>query len=245
MLLTGCNNDSTTEAQKTGVLKINLTDAPAVYDSVNITFTQVSAHIDTNWVTVVNAPVTYDLLDLTNGNFTVLGAADVPAGHYTQIRIKIDAAEIGVDGEVYPLDVPSGAQTGLKFGPEFTIAAGSTYELMVDFDVDQSIVVTGPKNNPNSYKLKPHLRVVAMATAGSISGKVNNPEHVPTAYAIQGTDTLTSAQVNLADSTFKLTYLAGGLYTVSVRDTLDQSYAQDNVLVTVGSDTDLGVITLQ
>ena len=31
----------------------------------------------------------------------------MPVGKYTQIRIKIFDAEIGVDGQVYPLSVPS------------------------------------------------------------------------------------------------------------------------------------------
>jgi len=244
LIWAGCKKDATA-VKDTALLKIYLTDAPAAYDSINITFTEVSAHLDSAWITVVNDPITYDLLDLSNGKFDLLGAADVPAGHYTQIRIKIDAAEIGVDGEVYPLAVPSGAQTGLKLGPEFTIEAGSTYELMVDFDANRSIVTTGPRNNPNSYKLKPHLRMIAKAVAGSISGKATNPENLPVAYAIQGTDTLSSAQVSLTDSTFVLSYLPEGLYTVSVRDTSDQSYSQDHVLVTAGSNNDIGLITLQ
>jgi len=244
MILTGCKEDSTS-AVDNGRLRIYLTDAPAVYDSVNITFTEVSAHLDSDWISVFTEPVTYDLLDLSGGKFEVLGAADVPAGHYTQIRIKIDAAEIGVDGNVYPLEVPSGAQTGLKFGPEFTIAAGSTYELVVDFDANRSIVVTGPKSNPTGYKLKPHLRVVAKAIAGSISGQVTNPENIPVAYAIQGPDTVTSASINMADSKFVLGFLPEGFYTVSIRDTLDHSFSQDNVEVNAGADNDLGLLTLQ
>jgi hypothetical protein len=116
---------------------------------------------------------------------------------------------------------------------------------MVDFDASRSIVTTGPRNDPNGYKLKPHLRVVAKATTGSISGMVLNPENLPFAYAIQGTDTLTSAQVSLNDSTFMLTYLPDGLYTVSVRDSLDRSYNQDDVPVVSGANNNIGLITLQ
>ncbi len=244
VILIGCKEDSTS-AVDNGRLRIYLTDAPAAYDSVNITFSEVSAHLDSAWISVLTEPITYDLLDLSGGKFQVLGAAEIPAGHYTQIRIKIDDAKIGVDGNVFPLEVPSGAQTGLKFGPEFTIVAGSTYELMVDFDASRSIVVTGSHNNPNGYKLKPHLRVVAKAVAGSISGQVTNPDNVPTAYAIQGQDTVTSASINMADSTFVLGFLPEGLYTVSIRDTSDHSFNQENVLVTLGANNDIGSVTLQ
>jgi hypothetical protein len=240
----GCKEDSSTNVGETGELRLFLTDAPAAYDSINITFSEISAHLDSSWITVVTDPITYNLLELNNGTFEVLGAADVPAGHYTQIRIKIAAAEISVNGEVYPLAVPSGAQTGLKLGPEFTIEAGSAYELMVDFDASRSIVTTGPPYNPQSYKLKPHLRVVAVAITGSIFAKVSNPDYLPIAYAIQGTDTVSSAFVDPMDSTFMLTYLSEGAYTVSVRDTLQQSYNLQNVQVTAGETNNLGEISL-
>ncbi|NIV11174.1 MAG: DUF4382 domain-containing protein, partial [Aliifodinibius sp.] len=54
---------------------------------------------------------------------------------------------------------------------QFTITEGSTYELVVDFDVNRSIVITGPPHNPG-YKLKPHLRVMPLAVSGSISGTI-------------------------------------------------------------------------
>ena len=134
IILIGCETNSTgIESEEKGTLTIYLTDAPADYDSVNITFSEVSAHIDSEWVVVQGEPVTVDLLEWSNGKSMVLGSADVPAGKYTQIRIKIDDAEIGVNDQVYPLDITSGAQTGLKLGPQFSIEAGSSYDLIVDF----------------------------------------------------------------------------------------------------------------
>ena len=246
IILTGCETNTTgIESGQTGTLTIYLTDAPAAYDSVNITFSEVSAHIDSEWVVVQGDPVTVDLLEWSNGKSMVLGSADVPAGKYTQIRIKIDEAEIGVNDQVYPLDVPSGAQTGLKFGPQFSIEAGSSYELIVDFDACRSIVTMGSKKDPKGYKLKPRLRVIAMAITGSISGTVSNHENLPIAYAIQEGDTITSSIVNGDDGYFKLSFLPEGLYKVSVADTSENSYNQDDVRVNVGMSNNLGIITLQ
>ena len=96
IILIGCETNSTgIESEQKGTLTIYLTDATADYDSVNITFSEVSAHIDSDWVVVQGDPVTVDLLKWSNGKSMVLGSADVPAGKYTQIRIKIDDAEIG------------------------------------------------------------------------------------------------------------------------------------------------------
>jgi len=243
--LSGCEKDATGLESGQGRLNVYMTDAAALYDSVNITFSQVSAHIDSDWVMVTGDPVTVDLLKWTNGKKLLIGSADVPAGKYTQVRILIDDAEIGVDGEVYPLDVPSGAQTGLKFGPQFTIEEGSIYDLVFDFDVNRSIVVNGPKKSPKGYKLKPHMRMIAIAVAGSISGTVSNPKDVPIAYAIQEEDTITSSLVDTVGGYFMLGFLAEGEYTVSIVDTNALEYNQDNVMVIVGENNNLDSVTLE
>jgi len=159
--------------------------------------------------------------------------------------LMIQEAEVIVDGQSISLTVPSSLQTGLKLGPEFTLEPGMTYELVVDFDVARSIVVNGPKHDPNSYTLKPYLRCVPRAISGSISATITNPEHLPVAYALQNSDTITSAIVDTLGGYFQLSFLPEGSYTVSVRDTLDQFYNQDNVLVAIGENNDLGQITLQ
>lgn len=240
----GCDKNPTTSAEN-GTLRISLTDAPAQFEAVNITFSEISAHIDGNWIVVVGDPVTLNLLEWNNGKSIVLGAAGVPAGQYTQIRIKIDSAKVVFNGATYPVTVPSGSQTGLKLIAEFMVAAGSTFELILDFDACRSVVTTGPPNNPNGFILKPTIRVVPMAITGSISGLVINPENSPVAYAIAGSDTVTSTSVDINSGEFMLAFLPEGLYTVSVRDAIAQSFEENDVGVVVGSDHDLGVITLQ
>ncbi|TFH00939.1 MAG: DUF4382 domain-containing protein [Calditrichales bacterium] len=243
--LSACYKDATGIADGQARLNVYLTDAPAAYDSVNISFSQVSAHIDSEWVSVSGDPVTVDLLSLTNGNTILLGSADIPAGHYTQVRVIIDSAEIGVDGNVWDLTVPSGAQTGLKMGPEFTVEEGSIYEMIIDFDASRSIVVMGGKNHPKGYKLKPHLRMIMKAVSGSVSGMVTNPQDAPVAYAIQATDTVTSAFVDTLSGHFKLGFLPVGEYKIAVADTNSLSYEQTGVWVIAGENNDLGEITLQ
>jgi hypothetical protein len=245
IVITGCKKDTTgIDPPQEGTLKIYLTDAAAVYDSVNITFAEISAHLNSTWLTVVTDTMTINLLDWSNGNSMILGSNNVPAGKYTQIRIKIIDAEIGVDGQVFPLEVPSGAQTGLKFGPQFTISEGSTYEMVIDFDVSRSIVTTGPPNSPTGYKLKPRIRITSIAVTGSISGTVLNTGNLPTAYAIQYGDTVTSSIVDTTSGNFKLAFLPEGLYTVDVSDTSSGYFSIDNINVTTGSNFDLGDLSL-
>jgi hypothetical protein len=246
----GCEKNSTESSSNnsagTAMLRLYLTDAPAaVYDSVNITFSEVSAHLDSSWIILSDSLMRINLLDFMNGKTVILGSNDVPAGHYTQIRLKIQDAYVVVDGQQHNMDVPSGSTSGLKFGPEFTLQEGLTYEMVVDFDVNRSIVTTGPPVSPKGYKLKPVIRITSMAITGSISGTVTNPEHLPLAYAIQNQDTITSSLPDTLSGFFRLSFLPAGTYTVSVRDTLDQSFEQADVVVTTGNNTDLGSITLQ
>ena len=169
-----------------GVLTINITDKPAVYEAVFITFTQVSVHKaqgvdndtdndtdnggdnatnDTNgWIIISNQEQGFDLLQLQNGEFTLLAKAKLAAGDYTQIRLKItDALDandepktyVMVDGEKHPLVVPSGTKSGLKLVHPFTIASDNT-TLYLDFDAEKSVNQTGN----GAYHLNPTIEVL-------------------------------------------------------------------------------------
>jgi len=230
---------------QTGTLKVDITDATGDFDAVNITFSEVSAHIDSEWVNVSIEPQTVNLLDFTNGETFEIGSNEVPAGHYTQVRLKIDEAEVVIDGDAHPVTIPSNAQTGLKLVLNFTIPEGETVKVILDFDVHRSIITTGPPSSPRSYMMKPTIRATTMASTGSISGVVTNPTDAPTAFAIAEGDTITSTPVDVADGNFKLAFLPAGIYTVAVEDTAGAAFQQDGVEVLVGMDTDLGSITLQ
>jgi hypothetical protein len=245
----GCEEDSTINnpnISQNGWLTVFLTDANiSAFDSVNVTFTELSAHLDSSWITVLDTPRTINLLVLNNGKTIVLGNSEMTAEHYTQIRLKISESYLVQSGFRHIMKVPSGSQTGLKIGPEFTINPGSTYELVIDFDVCRSIVLTGLPSQPTSYKLKPHLRVLPKAITGSISGEISNPANIPVVAAIQNEDTVTTSLPDTLTGYFMLSFLPAGFYDVAVSDTLNQNYIQQNIEVKAGQNTDLGSITLE
>jgi len=245
LFLCGCSEKSTNPKDGKTVLRVYLTDAVSQYDAVNITFTEVSAHIDSAWVVLSNQTQQVNLLEWNNGNTLLLGQAEVQAGQYTQIRLKISAAEVVWNGQTYPMTVPSGAQSGLKLLSNFELVPGSTYEIVLDFDAERSVVVTGPRNNPNGFKLKPTIRAVAAALTGSISGTVVNSGDLPVAYAVANNDTIASAAVNATNGFFRLAFLPPQSYTVLVSDTTGKSFARSNVPVTQGQDYALGQVILQ
>lgn len=239
-----CSDDSSSPATM-GTLSIRITDAPANYEQVNITFAEIAAHVDGRWVVVSASPVTINLLEWNNGNSVEVGRADLGPGKCTQIRLMVTHAEVVVGGVTHTLDIPSADQTGLKLITNFDIVAGSTYELILDFDAHRSIITTGPPFNPTGYKLRPTIRVIEQAMTGSIKGIVTNLEHPALATASQGGVLITSTPVTMVNGEFRLAFLAAGDYDVRVEDILGNFYEQSAIEVLAGRTSDIGNITLE
>ncbi|MCK6576227.1 DUF4382 domain-containing protein [Myxococcota bacterium] len=193
----GCSSDDATSGTSGGQgrVEVRLTDAPGPYEAVPITIARVEAHrsggaaadpedagagdagVDGDgddgggWIVLVDTPQTHDLLQLQNGVEAALGGRDLPAGHYTQIRLILSDANVVVGGATEPLKVPSGFQTGFKLNHDFHVEADTTYALVLDFDAQASIKETGA-----GYLLTPVLSVKSFepipesADAGAAAG---------------------------------------------------------------------------
>ena len=170
----------------TGTLALYLSDAPIDAENVTgvyITINEIQYHINDQWTTCeeFDGPKTYNLLELTNGNSTLLGELTLPGGHYNQIRFMLDIPEMGqdpynpgcciewADNSTSPLFVPSGNTTGYKAVGQFTVPNNGTVELTADFDVRKAVVLADAH-----YILKPTIRLVANNEAGRISGSIAN-----------------------------------------------------------------------
>ena len=83
---------------------------------------------------------TFDLLDI-KGIEQFLGESEVEAGKYTQLRLTVEKIEVALGGGKLQLaNLPSGV---LKFVRPFDVVAGETVEILIDFDADRSVNVTG------------------------------------------------------------------------------------------------------
>jgi hypothetical protein len=146
--------------------------------------------------TLKNAPVQVDLLGLANSSCFLADLGDkleLQPGSYQQIRVILapDSASSSVtgnkcgnasncvvlaaDSSVHSLALSSEATTGIKIpsgqiaNGQFTISAGQTKDLNIDFNACASIVVQGN----GQYRLKPVLHAGEVAaTSTSINGKV-------------------------------------------------------------------------
>ncbi len=146
---------------KTGTIEVRVTDAPPKYTVTQI-IVEISEDEEEGGVQVHRADdegggvwETIDILEDQNpfvlypdllGLEQVLAVGDVDAGKYTQIRMTVEMVEVTYlengDGEAKTVEatIPSGE---LKFVRPFDVVAGGTTTLIIDFDADKSVVVTG------------------------------------------------------------------------------------------------------
>lgn len=198
----GCGGSGgSTSSSQQGTLGVSLTDAPACgFAAVNVTVNKVRVHQSatadensTGWSDITLSPSRkINLLSLTNGALENLGQVPLPVGHYTQMRLVLDANtgttvanSVVLSGTVaeIPLNTPSSVQSGIKLINEFDVAEGQRVDLVLDFNACKSVVPRGI----GGYALMPVISVIPTVVNG-IDGFVD-----PTLIA---SNARVSAQVN-------------------------------------------------
>lgn len=176
LLLTGCGGDGGSAQANSSTLHLNLIDGPiSSATKVWVQFSGVEVKPVSGDAQTFNfSPAKgFDLLTLQKGNAaTLLGDTSVAAGEYEWIRLILDStagSSYIVDGTgQHTLQIPSGAETGLKLVRGFTMPAGGRADFTVDFVLDKSIIAP-PGQSPN-YMMKPVLRITDNLQVGTISG---------------------------------------------------------------------------
>jgi len=130
---------------------------------------------DCQWESLATLGGTYNLLELVDGVMaTLVDSEELPTGTYNQMRLMLDDQQddslnifgkphphpqylIDEGGDVHPMKVPSGYETGIKLVHPFDIVEGRTTELLLDFDVADSVVKAG---NSGKYLLKPTIKII-------------------------------------------------------------------------------------
>jgi hypothetical protein len=254
----------------TGRVSVSLTDMPVDHaDQVVIAVSGVAFKPDGSGPEQVVdfAPRDINLLQYQNGLTAVL-LQDTPmeAGRYQWLRLIVDAepnvrdSYIVIDGQECELNVPSGAQSGLKMHRPIDVPAGGSLALTVDFDLHQSVhAPPGQASDAcaTGYVLRPTLRLVNDADVGAIDGTVSfesgtvPPECQPNVYVYEGTvvaddsedETATSpdvdpyavVSVDIPDGsvtgTYQAAFIPAGDYTAAF--TCDEDTAADEALVFV------------
>ena len=188
LTLTSCGGGGGGSAG-TGDLAIEITDAkPLLPEGVTnlwVEIEEVLVHGQGGWESLplpqTPSPYTIDLMqfhgDDIDDTTELVPPVMLTSGKYTQIRLVLaeDGAWIRFhddDEQKYPVFIPS---ENLKTDKniDFDVPSGGSVDLMIDFDLSQSLVVTDDGSGTLSYKLKPVLHIVDTFEAATISGIID------------------------------------------------------------------------
>ena len=240
-----------------GTLRVALTDSPACgYDAVNITIDKVRVHqsstaaeSDGGWI---DMPVTpsrrINLLDLTNGVLDELGQVQLPAGHYTQMRLLLAAnnangplanSVVPTGGTETALTTPSAQQSGLKLNLGIDVGANQIADVVLDFDACKSVVRRG---NSGQFNLKPVVAAIPrVIDVGRIEGFVDVSVAAATIVSAQtGGSPVKATPPDAVTGKFVLFPVPVGNYTLVLTNPARATAAIVNVPVVTTAPTQVG-----
>jgi hypothetical protein len=223
---------------------------------------------DSGWVDLTpnlkTSPKQIDLLGQANNQCFLATLGDnqqLQAGSYQQIRLMLadnstsvsgnlcngsaNCVVLASDSSVHALQLSSEAKTGIKIpsgqiaGGAFTISAGQTKDLDIDFSTCESIVQEGN----GQYRLKPVLHAGEVSTTStSINGKVldgatGNAVNGAVTVAVEqkdagGVDRVFQSTLVAADGTFVFCPLPAGTYDVVIVGTRSDGVQYAPAIVT-------------
>jgi len=236
-------------AQEVWIQFTGATIQPTDGDAINFTFKNVK---------------NINLLSLQGTKSTDLISNEViPLGSYDWMRLNVNASNDGIndsyiklnDGSEHELWIPSGSQTGLKINTGFELISTEELNLMIDFDLRKSVVLSS-----GEYKLRPTLRMINMNDSGTVTGTIDSslliaascsdadPATGNAVYLFEGAsiapddmdnknpEPLTSARVELNSSSGNYEYIIGfvpaGDYTLAFtcQADMDDSDSNDSIV---------------
>lgn len=174
-----------------GAMSVTLVDGPSPdYKAIHLNVQSVQVHHsataeESGWITVASPNKTIDLLTLQGGVTETLAAQQtLDAGSYQMLRLVLGSGNTLTlaDGSTVDLTVPSGMQTGIKIPLNFTVQAGTTADVWIDFDGAHSIHVVG--TGSGKYMLRPVVHGFMKTATGSVSGTLTGPGGFPLSGAL-------------------------------------------------------------
>ncbi|MFC0603652.1 DUF4382 domain-containing protein [Winogradskyella pulchriflava] len=257
LTLSSCNDSDSSNSSDTATLSVKLVDDPGDYQNVFVEIIDVKVKYDSDdfdeddeqgWqsIGIIN-PGVYDLLELTGGvSLELVNNETIETGLIKQIRLVLgDDNSVLLEGETEtrPLNTPSAQQSGLKVMINQSIIAGYNYDFILDFDVEESIVMAGNSGNIN---LKPVLRANLEVNSGTIAGSIQPSGIAAEVVVTNGLFSTTTYTNDFGD--FQISGLPEGIYTVTVTPEASlmlDSVVIENVEVNVGATTSLDPIIFE
>ncbi len=211
--ITSPNQKQTTTRIGTGSgFTLLLTDAPGDFKAALVTISKITLQGTGGSVTLLDQPVTVDLIQLQNQVASIVRGLNIPAGSYSQMRLILSGGAIEVETshgtEVFAtpgftglpagmvptgtLMMPSMEQSGLKIdlpGGKLDVGSGETI-VMIDFNAQQSF--GHEAGNSGRWIMHPVIQATNVTFGGNVLAQLALGQGV-TLPVLNG-DTLTLAK---------------------------------------------------
>ena len=131
---------------------------------------------------------------------------------------------MAIDDE-YPLETPSGQQSGLKLQVHEDLVAGITYVFKLDFDAAKSVL----HNGADKYILKPVIRVITEAKGGAIQGTVTPAEQNVLISVMDGDLVVATTYAPVDKSAYILSGIDAGTYSIKFEPSAAEEGSDDPI----------------
>lgn len=236
-MMSSCKDETTGS-----VYTLRLTDGPGPYTAVNIDLQRVEVKGDDDVaISLATNPGIYNLLNFSNGLSTIIATGGLEITKVKEIRLILGPNNsVHLNGQIYPLTIKNGDESGLKLKVHHKLEPGVAYNVLLDFDAGKSVVETGN----GEYKLKPVIRTIETAISGSIKGSILPKGIVAFVEAVSANGTDYSTVVN-SEGKFIIQGLPPGDYAVVISPAPPYAVVTKSpVNVTIGNATDIGKMQL-
>ena len=239
-------HDSATENNGQPRVTVRLTDAAGDIKAAVVTISEVNLQGSNGKVVLRSDPITTNLVTLANSTATIVDAAVVPSGTYSELRFVITGGYVEVDNgdgtsSIYAssptysglppgavvtgnLQMPSLGQSGLKVEfPSTELSITSDQDLLVDFNVSQSFGhVAG---NSGNWVMHPVIKGAQFSVGATIVASLKLNTGVTLPALPSGPVSLSAFKATLNGETVSFTDPDGdGTFTATFRFLLPGTY---------------------
>lgn len=233
------------------LLNVILVDTPATWDSVFVSVEGIEIEVlvqgrETNAETFFfdykPGVKEIEVSALVGGEALLMARGELPIGKIIGAKLLLGTNHyLYLDERRYemPLVEPGLSEVFLAF--EEDLDQGIAYDLLLDFDLEQSILVLN--EDPLTLQLNPVVYPFSGIGTGEIEGIISPSTLEPAIYAIQGTDSISTHPNTSGTFLFRI---PAGEYAIYV-DPKDERYDSlviSNVFVEINTQTDLERLTL-
>lgn len=247
-LFSSCEDPS---SDQKALLNVILVDTPATWDSVFVNVKGVDIEVlvrgrettsETFFLEYKPGVKDIEVSALVGGEALLMARGELPIGKIISATLRLGNNHyLFLNERRYemPLSDPGLSELLLDF--EQDIEFGTSYDLLLDFDLERSIIVLN--EDPLTLQLDPVVIPFSGIGTGEIEGIVSPNTLKPAVYAIQGTDSVSTHPNTSGTFLFRI---PAGEYMVYVdpKDDRYDSLVIQNVLVETNLQTDLERLTL-